>query len=69
LTFLFNYDRFPTKDDKIEIDHIIPMCIAKTEEEVIKLNHYSNLQWLLQKDNREKSKRLDWVLKQENKNE
>ncbi len=26
------------------IDHIIPLCSAKTEEEIIKLNHYTNLQ-------------------------
>ena len=27
-----------------DIDHIIPISIAKTEEEIIKLNHYTNLQ-------------------------
>jgi hypothetical protein len=27
-----------------DIDHIIPLSTAKTEEEVIKLNHYTNLQ-------------------------
>lgn len=26
------------------LDHIIPLAIAKTEEEVIKLNHYTNFQ-------------------------
>ncbi len=27
-----------------EIDHIIPLCIAETEEDIIRLNHYTNLQ-------------------------
>lgn len=36
-----------------DIDHIIPISSAKTEEEVIKLNHYTNLQPLCSKVNRE----------------
>lgn len=36
-----------------DIDHIIPLSSAKTEEELIKLNHYSNLQPLCSKTNRE----------------
>lgn len=36
-----------------DIDHIIPICTAKTEEEVIRLNHYTNLQPLCSKINRE----------------
>ena len=35
-----------------DIDHIIPISMAKTEEDVIKLNHYSNLQPLCSKINR-----------------
>jgi hypothetical protein len=27
-----------------DIDHIIPLSLAKTEEDIIKLNHYTNLQ-------------------------
>lgn len=27
-----------------DIDHTIPLCTATTEEEIIKLNHYTNLQ-------------------------
>jgi hypothetical protein len=35
-----------------DIDHIIPTSSAKTEEEIIKLNHYTNLQPLCSKINR-----------------
>jgi hypothetical protein len=35
-----------------DIDHIIPISSAKTEEEIIKLNHYTNLQPLCSKVNR-----------------
>ena len=35
-----------------DIDHIIPLSTAKTEDEIIKLNHYSNLQPLCSKINR-----------------
>lgn len=36
-----NWDNYGTYWD---IDHIIPISSAKTEEEVLKLNHYTNLQ-------------------------
>ena len=36
-----------------DIDHIIPLSSAKTEEDVIKLNHYSNLRPLCSKVNRD----------------
>lgn len=35
-----------------DIDHIIPISSAKTEDDIIKLNHYSNLQPLCSYENR-----------------
>lgn len=42
----------------IHIDHIIPLSSAKTEEEVYKLCHYSNLQPLWAEDNMKKSNKI-----------
>jgi HNH endonuclease len=36
-----------------DIDHIIPISSAKTEEEIYKLNHFTNLQPLCSKYNRD----------------
>jgi hypothetical protein len=36
-----------------DIDHIIPISSAKTEDDIIRLNHYSNLQPLCSKINRD----------------
>lgn len=36
-----------------DLDHIIPLASAKTEEDIIKLNHYTNLQPLCSKINRD----------------
>ena len=44
-----------------EIDHIIPLAIAQTEEELKKLSHYTNLQPLPSLDNNSKN---DKVLKE-----
>lgn len=48
--------------EKVHIDHIVPLSIAKTEEDVIKLCHYSNLQLLKAKDNIKKGNKLNWRL-------
>jgi hypothetical protein len=45
-----------------DIDHFIPLSSAKTEEEIILLNHYTNLQPLCSKINRDiKKDRLDYT--------
>ena len=41
-----------------QIDHIIPICSGKTEEEILKLNHYTNLQPLCSRKNLEKSNKI-----------
>jgi hypothetical protein len=40
------------------IDHIIPLSSAKTEEEVYKLNHYTNLQPLWKEENLSKGNKI-----------
>lgn len=47
---------------KWEIDHIIPISTAKTEEDVYRLNHYTNLQPLWREDNNRKSNKLNYEL-------
>jgi hypothetical protein len=42
----------------IHIDHIIPLSSAKTEEELYKLCHYSNLQPLWAEDNLKKGNKI-----------
>jgi len=41
-----------------ELDHKIPISLGKTEEEIIKLNHYSNFQPLWREDNQKKSNKI-----------
>jgi hypothetical protein len=48
-----NYGKFNNElDYGWDIDHIVPICEAKTEEDILRLNHYSNLQPLCSKVNR-----------------
>lgn len=42
------------------VDHIIPIAVAKTEDDVIRLNHYTNLQPLSAYDNLSKGAKLNW---------
>ena len=52
-------------DYKVTLDHIIPVSTAKTPEEVLQLNHWSNFQGLIMTDNAAKSASLDpkWLPK------
>jgi hypothetical protein len=43
---------------KWHLDHIIPIATAKTEEDVIRLNHYTNFQPLWAEDNLSKSDKI-----------
>jgi hypothetical protein len=46
-----------------DIDHIIPLDTAKTEEDIIKLNHYTNLQPLCSYINRcVKRNQIEWKM-------
>lgn len=61
-TFKNNYGYDYNLNEDVHIDHIIPLKYAKTKEEIIKLNHYTNLQLLKAKDNIEKGDKLNWKL-------
>lgn len=43
---------------KWQIDHFIPLASAKTESEILKLNHYSNLRPMWASDNRKKGAKM-----------
>jgi hypothetical protein len=47
-----------TGTSMVEIDHIIPISSAKTEEDVIRLAHFSNLQPMWWWENREKRDKM-----------
>lgn len=55
------YDNYGTEynGEPVHIDHIIPLSSAKTEEDVYRLCHYTNLQYLKPEDNLAKSDKLD----------
>lgn len=53
-TFKNNYGFEYDEKINVQVDHIIPLCKAKTIEDVIKLNHISNLQLLTKEDNKKK---------------
>lgn len=44
------------------IDHIIPLSTAKTEEDVIRLSHYTNLRPLWAEDNLKKSDKQEFLI-------
>lgn len=44
----------------LHLDHVTPLSSASSKEEILRLNHHSNLQYLYKVDNLIKSDRLDW---------
>ena len=61
-TYYNNYGEEWDGIEEVHIDHIVPLAVATTEDEIIKLCHYSNLQLLKAKDNLEKRDKTDWNL-------
>ena len=50
-----------------ELDHIIPVSLGKTEEEIMALNNYINFQPLWRKDNINKTNKIVWeIIPEEN---
>lgn len=64
-TYKNNYGYEWNGIEKVHIDHIIPLATANTEEEVMKLCNYKNLQLLKAKDNLRKSDKINFVIKGE----
>ena len=58
-TFKNNYGYEWDKKEPVHIDHIIPLATAKTEEDIIKLCYYTNLQLLKAEDNLKKGKKIN----------
>ncbi len=59
-TFKDNYGYDWDGKEEVHIDHIIPISTAESEEDIVRLCHYSNLQLLKAEDNLEKSDKIDW---------
>jgi hypothetical protein len=60
LTWFLNYGSIYI-GGPVHIDHIKPLSLAKTKEELIELLHYKNLQYLKPVENVQKSNRLDVI--------
>ena len=44
------------------LDHKVPVATAETEEDIIRLNHYTNFQPLWAEDNQSKGAKLNWKI-------
>lgn len=58
-TWKNNYNTEYTGQE-VHLDHIVPLSTAKTVEDVYRLSHYTNLQYLTPEDNYQKSDNLTW---------
>lgn len=57
-TWMCSVSKVYPETDTVDIDHVVPVSHAKTETEVLALNHFSNFQWLTQEDNESKGNRF-----------
>jgi hypothetical protein len=48
--------------DQWHIDHIVPMSSAKTEEDIIALNHHTNLRPIWASENLRKSNKMEFLI-------
>jgi hypothetical protein len=48
--------------DQWHVDHIVPLATAKNEQDVIALNHFSNLRPLWAKENLQKGSKLNFLI-------
>lgn len=56
-----NHGKYTGKyNETWNIDHLIPISLAKTQGEIYKLNHFSNLQPLCSKKNQDKKDKLNY---------
>ena len=61
-TYEKNYGIAWDGESPVHIDHIIPLATAQTEEEVMRLCNYSNLQLLKPEDNLHKGAKLNYAI-------
>lgn len=61
-TFEDNYGYKWDFKEPVHIDHIVPLETATTEEDIIKLSYYKNLQLLKAKDNLQKGSKLNYKI-------
>ena len=59
-SFVERYGILPEPWMELHIDHIIPVRTATTEQELLELNNFTNLQLLFSEDNLSKSGQLNW---------
>jgi hypothetical protein len=57
-TYIKNQFKEGMTFNNTHLDHIVPVSLGETEEEIIALNHYSNFQPLSAKDNLKKGNKL-----------
>lgn len=66
-TFINRYGREFQNGEAVHIDHIVPLATATTENDVLRLCHYKNLQLLTAEDNLAKGSLEDSTISQKQK--